>query len=142
MNQNKIEILLKGLENQWKLYEKLRDVMKRELDSLTSSDQNSLVSLLKEKLSIMQNLEEEDTMIAEIKAEWKNITEKDSNGHNRIQTLLKNMEELLKEILETDRFPAFPRGLPRSGVEAEGPGSVSRGDIVRYPRPDRRTRVR
>ncbi|MBN1522237.1 MAG: hypothetical protein JW928_06860 [Candidatus Aureabacteria bacterium] len=102
MRQREAEILLKGLESQCELYRSLKDVMVRELDALASENQNSLVSLLKEKLEIMKKLEDEDQLMKDAKKEWKSLVEKDSLEFQKIQTLLKEMESLLKDILETE----------------------------------------
>jgi len=102
MDQSKIQILLKGLEVEGELYQELRDVMKRELDSLESIDKNSMMSLMKEKLSLMQRIEEEDSRISDIKVVWKDIVAESSPEYEKITAFLKNMELLLKEILETE----------------------------------------
>ena len=102
MNQSKIQVLLKGLEVQGELYGKLRDVMKRELESLESEDKKSMVFLMKEKLSLMQKIEEEDSRISDIKVVWKDIIAETSPEYEKVTDLLKNMELLLKEILETE----------------------------------------
>ena len=48
MNENKAQMLLKGLKVQSGLYQNLLEVMKRELQVLCSEkDQNSMISLLK-----------------------------------------------------------------------------------------------
>jgi len=77
MNENKAQMLLKGLKVQSGLYQNLLEVMKRELQVLCSEkDQNSMISLLQEKLDIMRDHE--------------------------IEAVLKQMENLLKEILDCE----------------------------------------
>ena len=97
------EILLKGLETQRALYEKLLEIMKSELEALCSEkNKNSLLTLLKEKLSIMEKVQLEDTRIGDIKKEWKDLVGEDSPERVKIETTLKHMEGLLKEILDLE----------------------------------------
>ena len=102
MNGNNIDRFIRGLEMQGQLYEKLHDVMQKEMDALCSEDKNSMLSFFKEKLNIMKKLEDEDALIADIKNQWKDLIDKKSPEHERVQSLLKNMESMLKEILEME----------------------------------------
>ena len=50
----------------------------------------------------MQKIEEEDSRISDIKVVWKDIIAETSPEYEKVTDLLKNMELLLKEILETE----------------------------------------
>ena len=101
MDMKKTEMLLKGLEAQSRFYEHLLEIMKKELELLCSQDnKNSLVSVLAEKLSIMENIQNEDEKIGDIKKEWKNIVASGSPERQQIENVLKHMEDVLKEILD------------------------------------------
>jgi len=101
MDMKKTEMLLKGLESQSKYYEHLLEIMKKELELLCSQDKkNSLVSVLAEKLSIMENIQNEDEKIGDIKKDWKDIVASGSPERQQIENVLKHMEDVLKEILD------------------------------------------
>lgn len=103
MNENKAQMLLKGLKVQSGLYQNLLEVMKRELQVLCSEkDQNSMISLLQEKLDIMRLLDEEDSQIGDIKNRWKESIDQNAPERVEIETVLKDMENLLKEILDCE----------------------------------------
>jgi flagellar biosynthesis/type III secretory pathway chaperone len=109
MELSDIKVFEQALEKQCRLYEQLLDVLKKETDLLCSEEnKNSIISVLKDKIAIMEELRSEDEKISGIKNEWKAMVGPEHPERRNIEGLLRHMEQLLKSILqyeeETSKF--------------------------------------
>jgi hypothetical protein len=109
-------MLLKALEDELSLYEKLRDLVRRECESLGSEGRGTLMDILREKMDVMARIDSEGAGTQVLKDEWKKIPDRGAPEHGPIRDVLRAMERTLKEVLEYEEksrqlFEAFKSDL-------------------------------